>query len=223
MRRSTPPAALALAGLAVLGSALPAAAHGDSIHFQITAQVDGHSRATAGYDNDGDPVDEPVTGTLSAVASDGRTVGPWQLVAVAGAPATYTTAQALPPGHWKVTVESAFPDIGHGEAEVDVTAVPEGAAPATTAPATTAPATTAPATTAAATGQATAGPVSAPTLGPGGSAPSRPAPSQAAQAPAHPKTDGSRPVIAAAVAAAVAIAAAAFYRRQRPAPVRRDR
>ncbi|GAA1258160.1 hypothetical protein GCM10009665_55510 [Kitasatospora nipponensis] len=126
--------------LAVLGPAGPAAAHGDSIHFDLSCLGDGHPRAVAAWDNDGDPVTETVAAELNAVASDGRTVGPWKLIAVPGAPATFTTAQALPPGQWKVSVESAFPALGRGEAELTVTAVPgDGAAPS---PAASAPAAT---------------------------------------------------------------------------------
>ncbi|MGE7434958.1 hypothetical protein [Kitasatospora sp. NPDC001175] len=200
MRRSSLPAALALAGLAVLGSALPAAAHGDSIHFAITAQGDGHTRAIASYDDDNDPVDQPVTGTLSAVAADGRTVGPWQLVPVAGVQAAYTTAEALPPGHWKVTVESAFPDLGHGEAEADVTAVPEGPAPSAAAPSVTAPST-------------------AP-------APARSSAAPEAAAPTSSHSGGSGAVIGGTVAAVVVVAAAVaavLHRKRRSIPAGRGR
>ncbi|WP_051966295.1 hypothetical protein [Kitasatospora mediocidica] len=121
-------AALALAACAVLTVPTPAAAHGGNIHFAITARSDGHTRATASYD-DGDPVDEPLGATLSALSSDGRSVGPWPLLAVSGAQATYTTRESLPPGSWKVSVDAAFPELGHGESEVAVTAVPDTQSP----------------------------------------------------------------------------------------------
>ncbi|MFF4219654.1 MULTISPECIES: hypothetical protein [Streptomyces] len=137
------PALGCAAALLVLGTPGPAAAHGDTIHFTVGgAQSDGHVRAVASWDNDDDPVDEPVAGTLTATGRDGRTLGPWQLVAVAGQKAAYTTREALPPGNWKVVVHSGFPDLGHGEGTVDVAAQGEGArgeagsgpAPAATAP-----------------------------------------------------------------------------------------
>ncbi|WP_405010333.1 hypothetical protein [Kitasatospora sp. NBC_01539] len=121
-------AAALLAGLAVLGAAGPAGAHGDTIAFAVSTLADGHLTAVATWENDHDPVTDKVAGTLSALAADGRSVGPWPLVAVADRPGTYTTALQLPPGHWKVTVESGFPALGRSEAELDVTAVP-GTAP----------------------------------------------------------------------------------------------
>ncbi|PBC76246.1 hypothetical protein BX265_0952 [Streptomyces sp. TLI_235] len=128
MRLRTITAATALTGLTVLGTAHSAAAHGDTIAFTVSSLADGHLTAVATWENDHDPVDEKVAGTLSATAQDGRAVGPWPLVAVSDKPGTYTTARQLPPGHWKVVVESGFPALGRGEAEFDVTAVP-GTAP----------------------------------------------------------------------------------------------
>ncbi|GAA4845001.1 hypothetical protein [Kitasatospora terrestris] len=132
-------AALVLSALAVPALATPAGAHGDTIHFTVTALVDGHTKAVATWDNDGDPVEEKVAATLSATAADGRTVGPWPLVAVDAAKGDYTTALALPPGSWKVTVESGFPALGRGEADLTVTAVP-GTAPSAAQSATAGPA-----------------------------------------------------------------------------------
>ncbi|WP_030275977.1 hypothetical protein [Streptomyces sp. NRRL B-24484] len=151
MRLRTLATAAALTGLTVLGTAQPAGAHGDTIAFTVSSLVDGHLTAVATWENDHDPVDEKIAGTLSATDRDGRAVGPWQLVAVAGKPGTYTTARQLPPGHWKVVVESGFPALGRGEAEIDVTAVP-GTAPSSgpVAPVGTAPAPSAPAPSASA-------------------------------------------------------------------------
>ncbi|MDH6134267.1 hypothetical protein P3T37_003669 [Kitasatospora sp. MAA4] len=61
-----------------LAAAAVAAAHGGNLHFAIAARTDGRTQATASYD-DGDPVDEPVVATLSALSSDGRSLGPWPL------------------------------------------------------------------------------------------------------------------------------------------------
>jgi len=134
MRTARTAAAFALSALAVLAAAAPAGAHGDTIHFTVTALVDGHTRTRATWENDGDAVTERVAATLSAVATDGRTVGPWPLVAVDPAAGGYTTAEALPPGTWKVTVESGFPALGRGEAELTVTAVPATLPSPTAAP-----------------------------------------------------------------------------------------
>ncbi|MGW2398120.1 hypothetical protein ACWCYY_16390 [Kitasatospora sp. NPDC001664] len=144
MRRRPLAAALAAIALLSLGTAHPAAAHGDTIAFTVTALVDGHLTVTATWQNDHDPVDEKVAATVNATSTDGRTVGPWPLVPVQGPPGTYTTARQLPPGHWSVAVDSGFPALGHGEAELDVTAVPGTAPSPTAAPSTSGPATVSP-------------------------------------------------------------------------------
>ncbi|MEW9515495.1 LPXTG cell wall anchor domain-containing protein [Streptomyces tubercidicus] len=122
----------ALAALLAVGPASSAAAHGDTIYFGIvtTQPDDGRVRTVATWENDKDPVTDSIAGTLSAVDVNGRSLGPWKLIPVAGAKATYTTRQALPPGRWKVTVDCGFPDLGHGAATVDVPAA--GAKPTDT-------------------------------------------------------------------------------------------
>ncbi|SOB79168.1 hypothetical protein [Streptomyces sp. 1331.2] len=115
-------AVLALATAAVLPAAVPAAAHGDSVHLDVTGQQNGHVSTVATWENDHDPVTEDFAGTLSATAADGRAVGPWRLVAVPGHAGTYTTREILPAGHWRVTVDCAFPSLGHTERELDVDA-----------------------------------------------------------------------------------------------------
>ncbi|MFJ3220851.1 hypothetical protein ACIPLC_33635 [Kitasatospora sp. NPDC086801] len=114
--------ALALAGAAVLPAAVPVAAHGETVHLDVSGQRNGHVSTVATWENDHDPVTGEFTGTLAATATDGRTVGPWRLVAVLGEPGTYTTREILPAGHWRVSVDCAFPSPGHGEGELDVEA-----------------------------------------------------------------------------------------------------
>ncbi|MER6253398.1 hypothetical protein ABT224_18795 [Streptomyces sp. NPDC001584] len=117
-------AALAALGLMFL---LPAAAHahGDTVKVVVTGQREGHVTADVTWENDGDAVDETVAATVNAVSVDGsRTTGPWRLVRdPAAAPAGWTTAEALPPGSWKVSVDVGFPALGHGELEVGVPVV----------------------------------------------------------------------------------------------------
>ncbi|MFI7359309.1 hypothetical protein ACIBTP_35930 [Streptomyces avidinii] len=127
------------AALAALGLmfALPAAAHahGDTVKVVVTGQREGHVTADVTWENDGDAVDEAVAATVNAVSVDGtRTMGPWRLVRdPAAAPAGWTTAEALPPGSWKVGVDVGFPALGHGELEVAVPVVdPAPVASATT-------------------------------------------------------------------------------------------
>ncbi|MFE0600386.1 hypothetical protein ACFW2T_31420 [Streptomyces sp. NPDC058892] len=125
---------------------IPAAAHahGDTLKVLVTGERAGHVTADITWENDGDAVDETVAATVNAVSVDGsRTMGPWRLVRdPAAAPAGWTTAETLPPGSWKVTIEVGFPALGKGELEVGVpvvdpapsTAPSTGATPAVSAP-----------------------------------------------------------------------------------------
>ncbi|MGW7438541.1 hypothetical protein [Streptomyces sp. NPDC054849] len=140
-------AALAAFGLMFL---IPAAAHahGDTLKVVVTGQREGRVTAAITWENDGDAVDETVAATVNAVSGDGtRTMGPWRLVRdPAAAPTGWTTAEALPPGNWKVSVDVGFPALGHGELEVGVpvvdpapgtgtgTGTPVASAPAPVAP-----------------------------------------------------------------------------------------
>ncbi|MET9403327.1 hypothetical protein [Kitasatospora sp. NPDC002965] len=145
--RTRPFAAAALAAVAVLApAAVPAAAHGDTVRLEVAGQEGGHVTAVATWENDHDPVTEEFAGTLSATSADGRTAGPWRLVAVPGRPGAYTTRELLPAGHWRITVDCAFPSLGHGERELDVEAavISDPTLPVPTSSPTAAP-TTAPA------------------------------------------------------------------------------
>ncbi|MCG6495718.1 hypothetical protein [Kitasatospora sp. A2-31] len=122
MRIRSVAAALAVGGVALLAPAVPASAHGDTVHLEVTGVDNGHVTTAASFENDRDPVVEGFAGSLAATSSDGRAVGPWRLVAVPGHPGSYTTREVLPSGHWKITVDCAFPDLGHGERELDVAA-----------------------------------------------------------------------------------------------------
>ncbi|MGW7141819.1 hypothetical protein [Streptomyces xanthophaeus] len=122
--RTALPTLLAALGLMFL---LPATAHahGDNVKVVVTGQREGHVTAEVTWENDGDAVDEAVAATVNAVSADGtRTQGPWRLVRdPAAAPAGWTTAEVLPPGTWKVSVDVGFPALGHGELEVGVPVV----------------------------------------------------------------------------------------------------
>ncbi|MEU6312636.1 hypothetical protein [Streptomyces sp. NPDC047014] len=135
-------------------------AHGDALKVVVTGQRAGHVTAEITWENDGDAVDEAVSATVNAVSGDGtRTMGPWILVRdPAAAPAGWTTAEVLPPGSWKVSVDVGFPELGHGELEVGVPVVDP--APGT----------------AGGTGTAGTGTGGTATAGPGTPAPSVPAP-----------------------------------------------
>ncbi|MEV7443195.1 hypothetical protein AB0O22_19000 [Streptomyces sp. NPDC091204] len=126
-------AVLTALGLMLL-TPVAAHAHGDTVKVVVTGQRAGHVTADITWENDGDAVDEAVAATVNAVSVDGaRTQGPWRLVRdPAAAPAGWTTAEALPPGSWKVSVDVGFPSLGHGDLEVAVPVVDP--APATAAP-----------------------------------------------------------------------------------------
>ncbi|MET8749891.1 hypothetical protein ABZW32_07360 [Streptomyces sp. NPDC004667] len=121
------PAALGLALLLpVQAVALAGAAHahGDTLKVVITGQQAGRVTADVTWENDGDAVEEAVAATVNAVSADGaRTAGPWRLVRGTGGAATWTTAEALPPGTWTVTVDAGFPSLGHAQGEVAVPVV----------------------------------------------------------------------------------------------------
>ncbi|QLE70859.1 hypothetical protein FGW37_03910 [Streptomyces rectiverticillatus] len=193
LRPTTLAPALGCAALLALGTPGTAAAHGDTIHFAVGGeQQGGHVRTVATWENDGDPVDEPVAGTLTATGPEGRTAGPWQLVAAEGGKGAYTTRESLPQGTWKVVVHCGFPDLGHGEGRVTVAAgtaeAGHGPAPAGSA---AAPERSAPAGPAAARREA--------------------APPEAEEAPAASSRTGL--VAGVCAAGAVAVAAAVFLRR----------
>ncbi|MFB6523739.1 hypothetical protein ACFCWQ_37615, partial [Streptomyces sp. NPDC056401] len=128
-------ALLTAVGLILLSPAM-AHAHGDTVKVVVTGQREGHVTADVTWENDGDAVEEAVAATVNAVSADGaRTLGPWRLVRdPAATPAGWTTAESLPPGAWKVSVDVGFPALGHGELEVGVPVVDP--APATATPST---------------------------------------------------------------------------------------
>ncbi|MER5930811.1 hypothetical protein [Streptomyces sp. NPDC002054] len=124
-----------LAGALVLGVPAPAAAHGDTLKVVVTGHREGHVTTQVTWENDGDAVEGPVAATVNAVSGDGtRTAGPWKLVrdgGTGGADGTaWSTAEVLPAGQWKVTVEAGFPGLGRAERELTVTAPSPPPAPA---------------------------------------------------------------------------------------------
>ncbi|WP_371618519.1 hypothetical protein [Streptomyces sp. NBC_00454] len=144
--RTAFPAALAPLGALGLVLLSPAAAHahGDTVKVVVTGERAGHVTADVTWENDGDAVDSAVAATVNAVSGDGtRTLGPWRLVRdPAAPPAGWSTAETLPPGSWKVSVDVGFPALGHGEREVAVPVVdpaPSTASPSTASPTAAAP------------------------------------------------------------------------------------
>lgn len=133
--RSVFPALVAALGLVLLAPA-PALAHGDTVKVVVTGQREGRVTAAVTWENDGDAVDEAVAATVNAVSVDGtRTLGPFRLIRDPLAPpAGWTTAEALPPGTWKVSVDVGFPALGHGELEVGVPVVDPAPAPSAAGP-----------------------------------------------------------------------------------------
>jgi hypothetical protein len=114
-------AALSIAATAFLLPATAAHAHGDTLEVVVTGHDFGHVRTTITWENDGDPVDERVAATVNAVSGDGSTaLGPFALVRDPGTRAGWTTREALPPGIWKVTVETGHPALGRGEKVITV-------------------------------------------------------------------------------------------------------
>lgn len=116
------PAALTLAAAAVLPCAAPALAHGDAVRLDVGDAPGGHVRTEASWADDRTPVADGFDGTLAATAPDGRSAGPWRLVGLPDRPGTYTTREALPAGHWRISVGCERPAPGRGERELDVEA-----------------------------------------------------------------------------------------------------
>lgn len=161
MRRALGPAvATALAGAALsLTTATGALAHGDTLKVEITGHDFGRVRTTVTWENDNDPVDERVAATVNAVSADGsRSLGPWRLVRDPASATGHTTAEALPPGRWRVTVEAGHPGLGRDEEEITVS--PGTPASPTAGPGTERP-TTGPGTERPTVGKGTAQPESA--------------------------------------------------------------
>ncbi|MCY0931796.1 hypothetical protein OTB20_37580, partial [Streptomyces sp. H27-H1] len=191
-------ATLTAVGLILLSPAV-AHAHGDTVKVVVTGQREGHVTADVTWENDGDAVEEAVAATVNAVSADGaRTLGPWRLVLdPAARPAGWTTAESLPPGAWKVSVDVGFPALGHGELEVGVPVVDP--APATGTP-----------------GPRPAAPSPAPT-GTQAQTPT-PTPAAASEAPAEPGTGHAvRWTTAGVAATALAGAAVGIFLRRRRA------
>ncbi|MFF5446253.1 hypothetical protein [Streptomyces sp. NPDC012888] len=138
--------AASLAGVLVLGAAPAATAHGDTLKVVVVGHRDGRVLTEVTWENDGDQVEEAVAATVNAVSADGtRTAGPWRLVRAPGGSGPgggWTTAEALPAGNWKVTVEAGFPGLGRAERELTV-APQAGRPPAATSPAAVSPTPTA--------------------------------------------------------------------------------
>ncbi|MFE6751615.1 hypothetical protein ACFVGM_37680 [Kitasatospora purpeofusca] len=217
-------AALALAGAVVLApAAVPAAAHGDTVHLEVSGQDGGRVTTVATWENDRDPVTEQFAGTLSATSADGRAAGPWRLVSVPGRPGTYTTREFLPAGHWRIVVDCAFPSLGHGERELDVEAavISDPTLPTPTGPG------------AAGTGTAGTGAVGTGTAGPSttvatvrptapGASPAASAPGTTGAAAESADPDGSglaaRAAVGTAVAAVVLVAVGLVLRRRARRP-----
>ncbi|MER6777924.1 MULTISPECIES: hypothetical protein [unclassified Streptomyces] len=128
-----------------LAVALPieAQAHGDTVKVVVTGQREGHVTTEITWENDGDAIDEAVAATVNSTSPDGsRTMGPWRLVRDAGTQSGWSTAEVLPPGTWKVSVDVGFPSLGHGEKEIAVPVVdpaPSGATPSAAAPSASTP------------------------------------------------------------------------------------
>ncbi|MFF3014385.1 LPXTG cell wall anchor domain-containing protein [Streptomyces sp. NPDC057939] len=200
-------AGLGLALLALVqGVALagPAHAHGDTLKVVVTGQRDGHVTADVTWENDGDPVDEQVAATVNSVSADGtRTEGPWRLVRDPARPAGWTTAESLPPGTWTVSVDTGFPGLGHGTAEVGVPVVDPAPSTAASAPAPASVPASVPA------------PAAARSAAPGSPGPSAPAPTAAESDPAGDNTGWWTTAGVAGIALAGAAAGVLLRRRRR--------
>jgi hypothetical protein len=118
-----------VAGVAVVAALLLAVPAPAAAHAGLTLVVNDDGRGNLSVDvtwADGHPVTEPMAGTMLAVSTAGRQVGPVALTRLPGRP-TLVHPEALAAGTWQVTVDVALPGIGRCAAPVTVAA--RGAAP----------------------------------------------------------------------------------------------
>ncbi|MFJ9797161.1 hypothetical protein [Streptomyces sp. NPDC101145] len=192
----------ALAGPALwLAAPIAAHAHGGGLAVDITGQSSGRVEATVTWAGDGDPVEERVAATVNAVSADGRALGPWPLVRAPGTPAGYTTAEALPPGRWQVTVEIGHPGLGRAQERLEVSPGTPASSPPPRPDG------------APATGAATAGPVTGPASGgsASGSAPAAGTAAASGTGTARGAAPAGGSAVAVTLAAGVAVACATGF------------
>lgn len=120
--------------LAVFLSAGTAWAHGGPIQLDVRGDGGQGVTATATYVRDGHAVSEQVKLTYTAVATDGKTVGPVEMVASAEGQSFYVSKEPLPVGDWTVTVAATHPSAATKTVSVTSADLPDPAASATPAP-----------------------------------------------------------------------------------------
>jgi hypothetical protein len=121
---------LALAFGAML-AATPAWAHGGPVDVEVHGDGGQGLNVRATYRNDKHPVsDHTLDLSVTAVSSDGTTMGPVRLVAANEGQGLYESGTPLPAGHWTVTVTVAQPYQVYPSVPVDsrVLATPQARA-----------------------------------------------------------------------------------------------
>jgi hypothetical protein len=121
IRRAAGLLVLVLGFLLIAG---PAYAHGGPIKLEVSGDGGQGVNATVTYQNDGHSVTDEVVLTYTAVAADGKTVGPVKMTASAEGQSFYTSAQPLPLGSWTVTVTAARPSAAQKTISVTSAALP---------------------------------------------------------------------------------------------------
>ncbi|HVK22450.1 MAG TPA: hypothetical protein VM677_13920, partial [Actinokineospora sp.] len=106
---------------------------GTTIEFTIATDGAGKIRAAGTWGTDAHPVDEPLRALLTATPLDGaagrQRIGPRLMADVPGQLGVVELPQVLPPGRWKVVVESITPALGRGESTLDAGTVSRGFPP----------------------------------------------------------------------------------------------
>ena len=119
-------AGVLVAGALVLGSALPAAAHGGAIHLELAADGAGGVSIVPTYERDGHPVEEIVNPVLTATSASGKKVGPVHLVSSAEGIGLWVTENpVLEEGLWTVTVSISEPSVATVTTEMEVVPLAE--------------------------------------------------------------------------------------------------
>lgn len=119
---------------AVLLGAAPALAHGGPIEIDVRGDGGQGVTASVRYVRDHHAVPGEVRMTYTAVATDGKVVGPLAMRASAEGQAFYEAEDPLPLGDWTVTVTATHPSTATTTVTVTSARLPQAAAASTPAP-----------------------------------------------------------------------------------------
>ncbi len=116
--------------LAVLATTGMARAHGGPIALEVQGDGGQGVTTTVSYVRDHHPVSVQVDLSFTAVSDQGRTVGPFALVAANEGQSFYVSKNPLPVGRWTVTVTATHPSPATKTVAVTAATLPAVPGPA---------------------------------------------------------------------------------------------